>query len=107
VAFYAVYILEAHSSDGWNLKGNVSLLEPANYQARGEAASSCVRNLGIKIPALVDNFENTTETAYTAWPDRLYVIGRDGKIAYKSAPGPWGFHPARVEQTLKRIATIQ
>jgi type I thyroxine 5'-deiodinase len=38
------------------------------------------------------------------WPDRMYVIDRDGKIAYKSKPGPFGFKPAEVEDVLRRIA---
>ena len=45
------------------------------------------------MPALVDGFDNATDTAYSGWPDRLYVVDRDGRIAYKSAPGPFGFHP--------------
>jgi hypothetical protein len=32
------------------------------------------------------------------WPDRLYVIARDGRIAYKSDPGPFGFKPADMER---------
>ena len=59
---------------------------------RNNVAESCVRNLHIEIPALLDDFQNTTETAYTGWPDRLYVIDRAGKVAFKSAPGPFGFH---------------
>src|SRR6202171_6515624 len=36
-------------------------------------AESCVRKLGIRIPALVDDVVNGIEAAYTGWPDRLYV----------------------------------
>jgi type I thyroxine 5'-deiodinase len=67
-------------------------------------ASSCVRKLGIEIPALVDGVENTTESAYTGWPDRLYLIDRDGRIAYKSGPGPFGFHPSELKSALGRVA---
>jgi hypothetical protein len=31
------------------------------------------------------------EQAYAAWPDRIYVVGTDGRIAYKGGPGPRGF----------------
>ena len=61
-----------------------------------------VRKLGIELPALVDNFDNSTEVAYTAWPDRLYLIGRDGRIAYKSKPGPFGFKPDQLSEALKQ-----
>jgi len=30
------------------------------------------------------------EAAYTGWPDRLHVIDVDGRVAYKSRPGPFG-----------------
>jgi hypothetical protein len=59
--------------------------------------------LGIKFPAVVDNFDNVTERAYTGWPDRLYVIDRDGLVSYKSGPGPFGFKPQGVAETLQRI----
>ena len=38
--------------------------------------------------------DNTAARAYKAWPDRLYVIGLDGRIALAGARGPWGFKPA-------------
>jgi type I thyroxine 5'-deiodinase len=59
--------------------------------------------LAIELPAVVDTFDDATERAYTAWPERLYVIDRDGRIAYKSAPGPFGFKPADLEAALSRL----
>jgi type I thyroxine 5'-deiodinase len=50
---------------------------------------------------------NPTELAYTGWPDRLYVIDRDGKIALKSDAGPYGFKPANVRETLQRLTRVQ
>jgi type I thyroxine 5'-deiodinase len=38
--------------------------------------------------------------AYLATPDRLYVVDRDGRIAYRGGPGPFGFNPREMEQTL-------
>jgi len=64
----------------------------------------CVVKLGIKIPAVVDSFDNATERAYTAWPDRLYLIDRDGRVAYKSAPGPFGFHSKELELAIQKMA---
>jgi hypothetical protein len=32
--------------------------------------------------------------AYAAWPDRIYVIDRQGKVALKASPGPGGFLPS-------------
>lgn len=67
-------------------------------------ANSCVRKLGIKFPALIDGFDNTVEKAYTGWPDRLYLIDQNGKVAYKSKPGPFGFHPEELEKALEALS---
>ena len=106
-AFYVVYIQEAHPIDKWqvsdNLKDDVLVASTETTDARYTAANLCVKNLGIELPALIDEQDNRVERAYTAWPDRLYVIDRDGRIAHKSAAGPFGFKPAAVQATLERL----
>lgn len=44
--------------------------------------------------------QDTANTAYGAWPDRLYLVGRDGRIAYKGGRGPSGFRPEALEEAL-------
>jgi len=109
-AFFIVYILEAHASDVWqmqsNVKQNVVFASPRSLDERNRVADSCVRNLHIEIPALVDDFQNTTETAYTGWPDRLYVIDRAGNVVFKSAPGPFGFDPHKMESALNAAIRV-
>ena len=109
VQFYVVYIEEAHPIDAWqvsdNLKDDVLVATTKTADERYQVAGLCVTKLGIELPALVDEPDNRVERAYTAWPDRLYVIDRDGRIAFKSAAGPFGFKPADVESTLKKILT--
>jgi Iodothyronine deiodinase len=105
VDFYAVYILEAHPSDVWQMESNVKekvvFATPKNMDERDAIANSCVRKLGIKFPALIDGIDNGTEAAYTGWPDRLYLIGRDGRVQFKSKPGPFGFHPEGLQKALE------
>ena len=88
-----------------NVKDNVVFASPKNEEERAFVAGACVRKLGIKIPAVLDEFGNSTEAAYTGWPDRLYLIDAQGKLVYKSKPGPFGFHPddlrAALVKTLK------
>ena len=102
-----VYITEAHPSDVWqmqsNIKDKVVFASPRNEDERASVAGACVRKLGIEIPALLDEFGNSTESAYTAWPDRLYLIDRNGKVAYKSKPGPFGFKPDDLQAALRQI----
>ena len=84
-----------------NVRAGVLFRSPQSDRERNETASACVRNLGIKIPALRDGIENVVERAYTGWPDRLYLIGRDGRVRFKSAPGPFGFHPADLRHAIE------
>ena len=102
-----MYIQEAHASDVWQMESNVKqhilIASPRSAEERTEVAGSCVRNLHIAIPALLDDFRNTTERAYTGWPDRLYAIDRDGRVAYKSGPGPFGFHPGELQAAVARL----
>jgi hypothetical protein len=106
-AFYIVYIQEAHPIDAWqvsdNLKDDVLVASTTTKDERYNVAGLCVKNLGIELPALVDEADNRVERDYTGWPDRLYVIDRDGRIAHKSAAGPFGFKPAAVQATLERL----
>ena len=103
-----VYIREAHSSDGWqmniNIEQNVVFANPKSYEEKTEVAGLCALKLGIEFPTLIDDFNSSTELAYTGWPDRLYVVDRDGRIAYKAQPGPFGFEPEEMEAALKQVA---
>jgi len=59
-----------------------------------------VTRLSIKLPALVDRVDDATDNAYSGWPDRLFLIDRDGRVAFRSNPGPFGFKPADMEQAI-------
>jgi hypothetical protein len=104
-----VYITEAHPSDVWqmqsNIKDGVVLASPRDEAERSSVAGTCVRKLGIEIPAVLDEFGNSTEAAYTAWPDRMYLIDASGRIVYKSKPGPFGFKTDQLQAALRTIAT--
>ena len=102
-----MYIREAHTSDVWqdpdNLDDKVVFASPKTFGERSQMGQLCVAKLGIKFPAVIDTFDNATERDYTGWPDRLYVIDREGKVRYKSGPGPYGFRPQGVAETLQRL----
>jgi hypothetical protein len=40
-------------------------------------------------------------TAYAAWPERLYLIGEDGRVVYAGGIGPWGFHPEELRDAIE------
>jgi hypothetical protein len=107
VAFLVVYITEAHPSDVWqmesNIKDKVIFATPKNEEERALIAGACVRKLGIKMPAVLDEFGNSTEKEYTGWPDRIYLIDQNGRVAYKSKPGPFGFKSAELAAALASL----
>ena len=45
-------------------------------------ASTCAAELELTIPAVIDGIDNAVASAYGGWPDRLYLVGTDGRIAY-------------------------
>lgn len=102
---FIVYIEEAHASNGWQLPVNerqgVVFAKPTSDAEREQVADACVRKLNIEVPAVLDRVDNATERAYTGWPDRLFVIDKDGRVVFKSAPGPFGFDPKGMEAALK------
>ena len=107
VAFLVVYITEAHPSDVWQMQSNVKdkvvFASPRNEEERAEIAGACVRKLGIKFPAVLDEFGNSTEQAYTGWPDRIYLIDKNARVAYKSKPGPFGFKADELASALSKL----
>ena len=86
-----------------NVRQGIVFASPRDYGERTGVADACVRKLNIRIPALLDTFDNATERAYTGWPDRLYVIDKEGRVVFKSRPGPFGFHPADVRKALASL----
>jgi hypothetical protein len=52
------------------------------------------------MPLIVDEIGDPVGHAYSGMPSRLYVIDRQGFVAYKSGRGPVGFKPSEMEQAL-------
>jgi hypothetical protein len=104
-----VYITEAHPSDVWQMQSNVKdkvvFASPKNEEDRAFVAGACVRKLGIEFPAVLDEFGNSTELAYTGWPDRMYLIDAHGRVAFKSPPGPFGFEPDQLNRALATVTS--
>jgi hypothetical protein len=90
-----------------NVKEGVIFQNPATAPEREQVASACVRKLHIAVPALIDSMENRIEKDYTGWPDRLYLIDANGRVAYKSAAGPFGFKPAKLAQAIHAVLNSQ
>jgi len=105
VAFVVVYISEAHALDGASpntSRGAPLIEEPITFEERYAVAGKCMVGLSLsRLPAVVDGIDNKVNAAYQAGPDRMYLVGKDGKIAYAGGRGPRGFRPAELEKAIK------
>ena len=99
-----VYIREAHPTDGWQVEDNerdrVFFRQPRSAAERHAIADACALRLDLSMPTLLDDMQDSTDWKYYALPDRLYLVGRDGRIVYRGAPGPFGFIAAELEAAI-------
>jgi Iodothyronine deiodinase len=102
VEFLVVYVREAHPEDGWvlaeNRRAGVAVRDPLSTEERVASAA----RVELAIPFVVDRVDDEVGRRYGGWPDRLYLVGRDGLIAYQSGPGPDGFVVAELEEAIER-----
>jgi hypothetical protein len=101
-----VYIREAHPTDAWQVEANerdsVLFTQPTTIEERIEVANACSLRLDLTIPTLIDDMADSTDRKYYALPDRLFLVGCDGRIAFRGAPGPFGFVADELAQAIVR-----
>ena len=101
-----MYISEAHPEDEWQVDSNVTdkvvFKQPKTFAERKELAKVLVERLEYRMPVAIDSIEGTLEKQFAAWPERIYIVGRDSRVAYKGGMGPFGFKPEEAEQALAR-----
>lgn len=104
VNFVMVYVREAHPTDGWKMESNtrvgVAVKQPTTLEERNAVAGQFCDRLKATMPFVVDEINDAVGHAYSGMPGRFYVIDRDGKVAYKSGRGPFGFRIGEMEQAL-------
>lgn len=107
VEFFVVYVQEAHPTDGWQVESNIEqsvlLRQHQSFEERDEAAQSCSIGLDISIPTLVEEMDNVIDEAYGAAPERLYLIGKDGRVVYHGGAGPRFFDLDELDDALQRL----
>jgi thiol-disulfide isomerase/thioredoxin len=105
--FLFVYVEEAHATDAWPSKSNttdgVLFTSPRRMEERVRIGELCASRMAIPFPILVDGIEDEVGRAYRAWPTRVYAIDKDGRVAFKSRPGPFGFEADEIRPALTRL----
>ena len=71
-----------------------------SYEEREQVAETCSLDLQLTLPVLIEEMDNVVDEAYGAAPERLYLIGADGKVAYHGGAGPHFFDLDEWEQAI-------
>ena len=99
-----VYIREAHPIDSARMPryGEEMIEDPINLAERNAVAKICMTKMELRpIPAVVDRIDDKVNKAYSGWPDRLFLVGKDGKMAYSGGRGPRGFVPEQLARAIE------
>lgn len=87
-----------------NLRDEVFYAQPQTFAERREIASACALRLNFTIPTLIDAMDNAVNRAFNAWPERLYVLSPDGRVAYQGGRGPFEFDPEELARFLAALS---
>jgi len=110
VSFRLVYISEAHADGGesqWqstvNAREGIDLPAARSLDEKQEHAALCLRKLELPFAVVVDGMDSAAERAYQAWPSRLYLVNRDGRVAYQTRLGELDFHAGQLERAIREM----
>ena len=102
-----MYIAEAHPTDEWQVGSNetegVLLEQHTSFEERKAAAVAMEESLGLKVPQLIDGMDDAASEAFAAWPERIFIVGTDGNMAYCGGPGPFEFYPDEARTALTEL----
>jgi hypothetical protein len=102
--FLTVYVREAHPTDEWQMKSNVKddvcYAQPKTLEQRVAIANDFTKRFKFSLPFGIDDMSNAADTAYAAWPERIYIIDEGGHIAYRGGIGPFNYKPAEAREWL-------
>ena len=85
-----------------NREAEIAVEDPVTADARAEVAAACAVRVNLKMPMVVDGVDDAVASVYGGWPDRLYLIAADGRIAYQGGEGPFGFLPEELAEAIGR-----
>ena len=105
VDFKIVYIRDTHPVLGFRAPTNdrvgiKSDQEPKTLADREKWACEDQKKMKCTIPVIMDTFDDKTLRAYNAFPQRVFVLDKRGKIVYSSS-GLIGFDLESVTKAVK------
>jgi len=106
--FLLVYIREAHDADTWqstiNKRQGINWPPAETMPEMHSHANLCLRKLAMKFPAVVDGLDGRVASEYSAWPSRLFVLDKQGRVAYRTRLNELDFNPSELEAAIVRAA---
>jgi len=73
--------MEAHACDEWPLGTKTVIPQHRSTQERINVAKKFKEIYNWSIPLVVDTISNEFHSAFSAWPERVFVV-KDGKMAF-------------------------
>jgi hypothetical protein len=108
VDFKIVYIRDTHPVLGFraptNDRSGISAdQEPKTLADREKWACADQKKMKCTIPVVMDTMDDKTLRAYDAFPQRVYVLDKDGKVVYSSS-GLVGLDVENITKAVKSLA---
>jgi hypothetical protein len=110
--FLIIYTIDAHptgsispySSKEWtaafsNDKAGLPVYQPQSYEKRVALAEKMIEESGIRVPVLVDEFDNPVWFTYGPAPNIAYLIDRDGTVILRQ---PW-YDAVKMEEAILKL----
>src|SRR5262249_34102984 len=83
-----------------NVKEDVCYAQPKTLEQRIAIGNDFTKRYNYTVPFGIDDMSNAANDAYSAWPERLYIMDENGRIAYKGGNGPFKYDPKEVRAWL-------
>jgi hypothetical protein len=74
--FFTIYVREPHPGENYG--------PHRNFEQKLKSARDCCDQDRIQTPILVDDLEGTVHRLYGSMPNMIYIIDKNGRIAYKA-----------------------
>src|SRR5262249_39187171 len=79
--FFTIYVREPHPGEHYG--------PHRSLEQKFRFAQDCRKQDGIQTPILIDDLEGTVHRSYGSMPNMIYIIVKNGRIAYKTM---WSHH---------------
>jgi len=99
VQWLLVYICEAHAADEWPIGSSVAIKQHKTIEERRAACMTCLQELDVRMPTVLDSISNSFNDTYACWPLRFYLI-HNGVLEVVAQPENGAYDPLEIDRWL-------